>query len=67
MTDYIAWTIFADRECSRVLSIAQRAGREANEYLGMFRRVKGSEPREGDIILCCRIDRIGSENPAEAA
>jgi hypothetical protein len=65
--DFLAYTVFTDRECTVVRSAYNLYGCEAEKYLDIFRRAKGWEPREGDVIWGARIDRIRSEDQSEAA
>jgi hypothetical protein len=59
---YLAYTIFADAACTQVRDVVQASGQDACSLLNSFRGLKGSEPKEGDVICACRIDRIGSED-----
>lgn len=67
----LSFTVFEDMACTTVRSIATLYGRDAERALSGFRAAKaksgGSEPKVGDIIYACRIDRIGSEEILEAA
>lgn len=68
---FLSYTVFEDLACTKVRSVANLYGRDAERALGGFRAFKakkgGSEPMVGDVIFACRIDRIGSEIDAEAA
>lgn len=67
MSAYLAYTIFEDRDCTVVRKVVHAHGAEALRLLDAMRNVKGHEPREGDMIVGCRIDRIGSEDHTEVA
>lgn len=64
---FISYTIFADAGCTQVRQIASLSGDKAEQALRIFRDLKGNNLRERDVIAGCRIDRIGSEDIAEAA
>ena len=63
---FISYTIFSDVACTQVRNVANLYGDKAVEVLRSFKNLKGFEPKEGDIICGCRIDRIGSEDWADA-
>jgi hypothetical protein len=67
MTAYLSYTVFEDVNCTVVRNVVHAAGYEAARLMDALRTVKGHEPREGDIIALCRIDRIGSEDQAAEA
>lgn len=58
---FLSYTIFADRDLSVVRHFASLQGSKAVHFLNIFRTELGREPREGDVAIGCRIDRIGSE------
>lgn len=64
---FISYTIFADAACTEVRDVANLFGDKADKALRSFKNLKGSEPKERDLICGCRIDRIGSEDISEAA
>jgi hypothetical protein len=64
---FLSYTIFADAACTQVRQVANLSGDKAEQALRIFQNLKGSTPRECDVIAGCRIDRIGSEDIAEAA
>lgn len=59
MNEYIAWTIFTDERCVKELRRVEKRGEDARYFMRYIRELKGSEPKEGDIIYACRIDKIG--------
>ena len=61
---YVAITSFRDYACSEVDRVRHLTGYEADRFLVAYKRIKGWEPKEGDIIDGVRIDRIGSEDCA---
>lgn len=63
---FLSCTIFADRDCTQVRSVANLEGCRARNAFSAFKRDLGREPREGDMLFGCRIDRIGSEDIREA-
>lgn len=64
---FLSYTIFADAALTQVRQVANLSGEKAEQALRIFRDLKGNAPRERDVIAGCRIDRIGSEDIAEAA
>ena len=56
---YVSYTIFEDRDCTIVRSVANLEGDKAEHALSVFRRDLGREPKEGDRLHGVRIDRIG--------
>lgn len=67
MAGYLSYTVFADLGCSQVRDVVQAHGSKARSLVQSFRNIKGYEPREGDVIAGCRIDRIGSEDAERLA
>lgn len=61
---FLSYTIFADVACTQVHQVANLAGDKAVAALRAFKDIKGSEPKERDVIAGCRIDRMGSEECA---
>lgn len=59
MNEYIAWTIFTDDDCENEVRRTERHGEDARYFMRVFRDLKGSGLREGDVIYGCRIDKIG--------
>lgn len=62
---FLSYTIFADASCSQIRDVANLYGDKASKVLQAFRDVSKTEPKEGQIIAGCRIDRIGSEYYSE--
>jgi len=62
---YVAITSFSDLACTQVNEVRHLTGRSADRFLEAFRRLKGWEVKEGDLISGVRIDRIGSEGAGE--
>jgi DNA modification methylase len=49
---------FTDMDNTQVRAVAYAKGKAAQEMYAMFKRLKGDEPIEGDVIAGCKIDRI---------
>ena len=57
---YVSYTIFEDRDCTIVRSVANLECDKAEQALSVFKRDLGRAPKEGDRLHGCRIDRIGA-------
>lgn len=64
---FLSYTIFADAACTKFDRVIDLAGNKAVEVLRAFERDLHREPKVGDKLYGCRIDRIGSEEYSEAA
>jgi len=60
---YVAITSFSDFACTKVRDHKHLTGRTADSFLETFKRLKGWDVKEGDLVCGVRIDRIGSETP----
>lgn len=62
---FLSYTIFSNASCTEVREVVNAYGSKANMLLKAFRNVGKCEPKEGQIIAGCRIDRIDSEEYSE--
>lgn len=62
---FLSYTIFDDAACTKFNRVINLGGDKAVELLRAFQRDLRREPKVGDKLYGCRIDRIGSEEYSE--
>lgn len=56
---YVALTIFANMSCTKIARVVHLQGEPAANWLRRAAEILGREPKQNDMILSVRIDRIG--------
>ena len=62
---FLSYSIFTDKTYTAIREVVNLQGEKADDAFRSFCNLKGWEPKEGDVIAGCRIDRIESEDITE--